>query len=88
MKKLPQAVSTGLILGTLCLAGALGFWYFAPEFNGLIERNTDDSALPVWVVLAILALVNFAYAGLSGLGAKVMQRNHPEDGKPEGPEAE
>jgi hypothetical protein len=85
LRKLPQGVSTGLILGALCLAGALGFWIFAPDFSGLVERKTDAATLPVWAVLAILALVNFAYAGLSGLGAAARRQNPSADNEPEEP---
>lgn len=85
MRKLPQGVSTGVILGVLCLAGALGFWIFAPDFSGLVERDTDGSTLPVWTVLAILALVNFVYAGLSVAASR---RDQTEAKKPDEPGAE
>jgi hypothetical protein len=63
-KKSPGLV-TGLVLGLLCLTLGLGMYIWAPGFTGFFNRLSAQPAMPVWILLLLLALVNFVYAGLS-----------------------
>ncbi len=56
---------TGTFFGTLFLIGGIALWIFAPDFSGFFDRGHSEDALPVWVLLLILAALNYGYAGLS-----------------------
>jgi hypothetical protein len=64
MKKAP-GLSTGLVLGVLCLIGAIALRIWAPDFTGFYNRGLTDPPMPFWSLLLILAVVNFIYAGFS-----------------------
>ena len=57
-----RALSTGIILGTLFLIASLGSKIYAPEFSGFFDRGHDMQPMPIWVILLILAAVNYLYA--------------------------
>jgi len=65
LKKTSPGLVTGLVLGGLCLILALGLYLWAPDFMGFTSRPGARPAMPVWNLLLLLALVNFAYAGIS-----------------------
>jgi len=67
LKKTSPGLVTGLVLGLLCLTLALGLYLWAPDFMGFVSRPGARPAMPVWNLLMLLALVNFAYAGVSHL---------------------
>jgi hypothetical protein len=74
-KHLPPAVSGALIIGALCLLGALALLIFAPDFRGFFDRGHDTESLPVWVVALGMAGLNFVYAGFSYFIYRRTQQN-------------
>lgn len=65
MSKTSPGLVTGLVLGIICLTIAIGLYIWAPDFSGFFNRPGAQPAMPVWTLLLLLALVNFAYAGVS-----------------------
>jgi hypothetical protein len=65
LKKTSPGLVTGLVLGVICLTLALGLYIWEPNFFGFYNRPGAQPAMPVWTLLLLLALVNFAYAGVS-----------------------
>ena len=63
-KKSPGFV-TGIVLGTICLFGGIAMRIFQPDFTGFFDRGHSESAVEVWTLLLGIAVLNFAYAGLS-----------------------
>jgi hypothetical protein len=64
MKKAP-GLSTGFVLGTLCLIGGIAMRIWAPDFSGFYNRGLTDPPMSFWSLLLILGVVNFIYAGFS-----------------------
>ncbi len=62
MIKTIPGVITGIALGSLCLVGAIVLRIWAPEFSGLFDRGHSEPALPFWILLSGLAVVNFGFA--------------------------
>jgi hypothetical protein len=65
LKKNSPGFITGTVLGTLCLLGAVAMRIFQPDFTGFFDRGHSESAMQVWMLLLGIAVVNYAYAGLS-----------------------
>ena len=73
-------------VGILCLTLALGLYIWAPDFNGFINRPVAQPAMPVWKLLLLLSLVNFAYAGITYFLQRKIDQVAKETSKPdEGP---
>lgn len=64
MKNIPGVIA-GIALGSLCLIGAIALWIWAPEFSGFFDRGHSEPALPFYILLIGLAIVNFGYAWVS-----------------------
>lgn len=58
-------ISTGLILGIMCLFAGVILRIWAPEFSGFFDRGHESQPVPVYAILLILAAINFGYAILS-----------------------
>ncbi len=65
MKTKAPGLSVGIILGTICLVAGLALWVWEPNFAGFFNRGHDASTMPIWTLLLILAVINFAYGFLS-----------------------
>ncbi len=83
MNKTSPGLMTGLVLGTLCLIIALGLYIWAPEFTGFFNRAGAQPAMPVWTLLLLLALVNFAYAGITYFLQRKIDQAAKEPKKPD-----
>ena len=83
MKKTSPGLFTGLVLGVICLTMALGLYIWAPDFMGFYNRPGAQSAMPVWTLLLLLALVNFTYAGVSHYLQRKIDKIANETKKPD-----
>ena len=83
MNKTSPGLVTGLVLGILCLTIALGLYIWAPDFTGFFNRPGAQPAMPVWALLLLLALVNFAYAGVSYFLQRKIDQVAKETRKPD-----
>jgi hypothetical protein len=54
-------VSTGILLGSLCTIAGIGFLFLAPAFSGFFDRGHDSKPVPFWIILLILAAINYIY---------------------------
>jgi len=83
LKKTSPGLVTGLVLGVLCLTLATGLYIWAPNFMGFYNRPGAQPAMPVWTLLLLLALVNFAYAGISYFLQRKIDQVAKENRKPD-----
>jgi amino acid transporter len=83
LKKTSPGLVTGLVLGVICLTLALGLYIWAPDFMGFFDRPGAKPAMPVWNLLLLLALVNFAYAGVSHYLQRKIDQIAKESRKPD-----
>lgn len=84
MRNAPGSV-TGAILGTACLIGGIGLRIFAPEFRGFFNRGQSGDPIPIWSLLLVFAILNFAYALISHIIAGRADSSADQAPPPEAP---
>ncbi len=82
LRKSSPGLVTGLILGVLCLTLAIGLYIWAPNFTGFFNRPGAQPAMAVWTLMLLLAIVNFAYAGISHFLQRKIDQVAKETKKP------
>jgi NADH:ubiquinone oxidoreductase subunit 6 (subunit J) len=84
LKKKNPGLSTGVILGAICLLIGIGLFIWAPDFSGFFDRGQDTQPMPIWVILLVLAAINFVYAIIS----RTLQsrESHDKDDRDERPQ--